>query len=92
MGFRVTEEQPGRFLIVDAGGLRLCVDAADGSHAAGSSDPIIGFHVFSLEAAVESLAARSVHIVERVPAVGGRSARAQIREPDGRLVVLTEGD
>jgi catechol 2,3-dioxygenase-like lactoylglutathione lyase family enzyme len=27
LGFRVTEESPSEFFIVDAGGLRLCVDA-----------------------------------------------------------------
>src|SRR5881397_354837 len=30
LGFPVTEEEPGQFFIVDAGGLRLCVDLADG--------------------------------------------------------------
>jgi catechol 2,3-dioxygenase-like lactoylglutathione lyase family enzyme len=29
LGFEVSEENPGEFFIVNAGGLRLCVDLAD---------------------------------------------------------------
>jgi len=41
LGFRVTEEEACRFFIVDAGGLRLCIDVADDDiHTPGSTDPV----------------------------------------------------
>src|SRR5260370_27513554 len=41
LGFEISEENPGEFFIVNAGGLRLCVDLADGDvHVAGGSHPV----------------------------------------------------
>ena len=92
LGFPVTEEDPGHFFIVDAGGLRLCVDLADGDvHRSGGTDPVIGLKVGSLEMALEELSRRGVK-PERGPFAGRHGRYAYLRDPDGRIVILTEGD
>ena len=46
LGFEISEENPGKFFMVDAGGLRLCIDLADDDvHVAGGKDPVIGLRV-----------------------------------------------
>src|SRR2546426_7570634 len=58
LGFPIIEEREGDYFIVDAGGLRLCVDAADGDlHRSGGSDPVIGVKDASVRDAPEKLAA-----------------------------------
>lgn len=90
--FPVTEEKPGDYFIVNAGGLRVCVDLADGkTHKTGSSDPVIGLKVTSVEEALEQLAPFGVVAFDS-PAPGSGRAYAQIKDPDGRTVVLTESD
>jgi catechol 2,3-dioxygenase-like lactoylglutathione lyase family enzyme len=91
LGFPVTEEQVGRFFIVNAGGLRLCVDLADETHQAGSSDPIIGFEVTSLQPTLDALAKQGIKR-ECEPVATTKGAWTEIRDPDGRIVILTEGD
>ena len=92
LGFAVTEEEPDQFFIVDAGGLRLCVDRADGdAHRTGSSDPVLGFHVESLDECLAGLRDRGVRAV-RGPEKGDRGRWASILDPDGRTVILTESD
>ncbi|HEY3227054.1 MAG TPA: VOC family protein [Planctomycetota bacterium] len=92
LGLSVTEEEAGRYFIVDAGGLRLCVDTEDGDiHKAGSTDPVIGLKVSSLEKTLRALEKRGVR-PSKGPVAGRRGAWAVIRDPDGRAVVLTEAD
>lgn len=92
LGCRVTEEEPGGHLIVDAGGLRLCIDLEDGDlHRAGGSDPVVGLKVTDLTATLRALASRGLP-AERGPLPGTRGAWALLRDPDGRGVVLTEAD
>jgi catechol 2,3-dioxygenase-like lactoylglutathione lyase family enzyme len=92
LGFEVSEEDPGEFFIVNAGGLRLCVDLADGDiHVAGGKDPVIGLKVDSVPETLAMLAARGV-AVPRKAISGHRGSYAVIRDPDGRAVILTEGD
>ena len=92
LGFPVTEEQTGHFFIVDAGGLRLCVDIADGDvHRAGGTDPVIGLKVGSLHKALEELSRRGV-TPDRGPLAGSRGPYAHLRDPDGRIVIVTESD
>jgi catechol 2,3-dioxygenase-like lactoylglutathione lyase family enzyme len=88
----VTQEQPGEFFIVDVGGLRLCVDLADGkAHIAGSTDPTIGLKVRSVAHALQALAqqgfAQNPEVVH-----AARGSYAIIHDPDGRAVILTEAD
>ncbi len=90
--FPVTEEKPGDYFIVNAGGLRLCVDLADGeTHKAGSSDPVIGLKVTSVKEALKELAPFGI-IAFGSAAPGSGRAYAQIKDPDGRTVILTESD
>jgi catechol 2,3-dioxygenase-like lactoylglutathione lyase family enzyme len=92
MGFSVTEEEPGHFFIVDAGGLRLCVDTADGAiHVPGGTDPVVGLKVASLERTLALLRERGLR-PDQEPTPGTRGAYALLRDPDGRPVVLTEAD
>ena len=94
LGFRVTEEKPGVYFIVDAGGLRLCVDTpdADGEiHRLGGSDPVLGFKVRSVAEALARLSERGVPPF-RGPVSGERGCWASVRDPDGRTVILTEAD
>ncbi|MBI4575765.1 MAG: VOC family protein [Planctomycetes bacterium] len=92
LGLPVKEEEPGHYFIVDAGGLRLCVDTEDGDlHRPGGTDPVIGFRVASLERTLAILAMRRV-LPERGPITSRRGNWAMLRDPDGRPVVLSESD
>ena len=92
LGFPVTEDKPGHFFMVDAGGLRLCVDLEDGdTHKPGGGDPVIGFKAHSVAEVLESLKRRGID-PERGPVVGPRGAYAHVRDPDGHTVILTEAD
>jgi predicted enzyme related to lactoylglutathione lyase len=92
LGFSVSEEDPGEFFIIDAGGLRLCVDLADGEiHVAGGKDPVIGLKVDSISETLAALAARGVAVPTETTS-GPRGSYAVLRDPDGRAVILTEAD
>lgn len=92
LGCAITEDRPGEFFIVDAGGRRLCIDRPDGRvHRAGGSDPTIGLKVESVDAALDALAA---HGWEGRPQTvqAGSGRYAVIHDPDGHAVILTESD
>jgi len=92
LGFRVTEECQRDFFIVDAGGLRLCVDHADGEiHVPGGTDPVIGMKVASLDRTLNALAGRGIQCADG-PVRGDRGRYAVLRDPDGRPLILTEAD
>jgi len=92
LGFSISEEEPSHFFIVDAGGLRLCVDLDDGDiHLAGGTDPVIGLQVRSLSETLAALKDRGV-CPERGPLNSRRASYAIIRDPDGRAVIVTETD
>ena len=90
LGFLVTEERPGQYFIVDAGGLRLWIDLNDSDEKlVKGSDPGIGLKVRSVKMVLDSLAARGV--TENVePLAAHTGLYAIIHDPDGRAVVLTE--
>ncbi len=91
LGFSVTEEKAGHFFIIDAGGLRLCVDLADDEiHKVGGSDPVIGLKVQSVSEALRRLASRGIQAESTSDT--GRGNYATIRDPDGRAVIITESD
>ena len=91
LGFPITEEAVGQFFIVDAGGLRLCIDRADGEiHKPGGSDPTIGLKVRSISDVLPRLA--SMGIEAELSELPGRRTYAVIRDPDGRAVIITESD
>jgi catechol 2,3-dioxygenase-like lactoylglutathione lyase family enzyme len=79
LGFQVTEEETGHFFIVDAGGLRLCIDLADDDiHKPGSTDPVIGLKVKSVRNILEDLAKRG-HTADRSPAGGANTPSSETR-------------
>src|SRR5215831_3840807 len=89
LGFPIREEKRGEFFIVDAGGLRLCVDRADGDiHVAGGKDPVIGLKVDSVRQTLAALAERGV-AVPTEPMRAEKGSYAVIRDPEGRAVILT---
>ena len=91
LGFTITEAAVGQFFIVDAGGLRLCIDLADGEiHEPGGTDPTIGLKVRSIADVLSRLA--SLGIETELNNVPGRGKYAVIRDPDGRAVIITESD
>ena|SRR5438034_1486871 len=92
LGFAVTEERPTEFFIVDVGGLRLCVDLADGElHSTGSTDPVLGLKVRSVQHVLATLAERGV-VQDSPIQSAARGSYAVIRDPDGRAIVVTEAD
>lgn len=92
LGFEVSEEKQGEFFIVNAGGLRLCIDLADGDvHISGGKDPVIGLKVDSVQKTLAALAARGVAVPEDQISVQ-RGSYAVVRDPDGRAVIPTETD
>jgi catechol 2,3-dioxygenase-like lactoylglutathione lyase family enzyme len=92
LGFRVTEESPSEFFIVDAGGLRLCVDGPDDEiHFTGSTDPVVGLKVRSLAETLRMLKGRGIR-ENADQASSDKHRYAIIHDPDGRAVVLTEAD
>ena len=78
--------------MVDAGGLRLCVDREDGEdHRTGGGDPVIGLLVRDVAATLSALAARGV-VADQGPVAGTRGAWARLRDPDGHTLVITEAE
>lgn len=78
------------YLMVDAGGVRLCFDLQNGDdHQQPGPDPVIGLKVKNLDEALETLSNRGV------VALGGpfddhHGRWAKLLDPDGRAVILTE--
>ncbi len=92
LGFMVNDEQAGEFFVVDAGGVPLRVDRVDGdTHRIGSTDPVITFKVASVAETLEELATRDVY-AHRGPRQESGGTYAELRDPDGRAVILTEAD
>lgn len=92
LGCRVVRQKRGDFLMVDAGGVRLCLDREDGAtHRLGGFDPVIGLKVGSLARSLAVLRRRGIEPV-RGPVTTRRGSYAELRDPEGRTVVLTEAD
>jgi len=92
LGLPVIKEEEGHYFTVDAGGVRLCIDLADGElHKPGSTDPVVGLKVADLHAALAALAERGVRPVKG-PVPAGKGLYAVLRDPDDHHVVVTEFD
>jgi len=90
LGLTVSDEEPGRFFVVDAGGVPLRVDQVDGDvHRVGSTDPVVTFKVASVAETLADLATRDVYAYRGPHPVAGGSY-AELRDPEGRAVILTE--
>jgi catechol 2,3-dioxygenase-like lactoylglutathione lyase family enzyme len=92
LGLPVLREEEGHFFMVDAGGVRLCLDLADGDlHRPGSSDPVVGLKVGDLDPALVALKERGLQPF-RGPVLTGKGRYAVFHDPDGHPVVVTEFD
>ncbi|MHC5012833.1 MAG: VOC family protein, partial [Planctomycetota bacterium] len=92
LGLSLLEQEPGGDFIVDAGGLRLCIDYREaGMETPRRTDPVIGLKVQDVAAVLSGLERSGVR-AERGPERGRRGRWALIRDPDGHAVVLTEAD
>lgn len=88
--FPVIDEEPGHHFVVEAGTLRLRVNVADGDvHRPGNTDPIIAFEVSSLDDTLQALAAREIY-PHRGPQSCPLGLCAELRDPDGRAILLAE--
>src|SRR5438105_3788068 len=74
LGCSIDQERPGEFLMVDAGGVRLCFDLPDGEvHRLPSNpDTVIGLHVESLESLLVVLNTFGIPILEGPKGTAGR--------------------
>jgi catechol 2,3-dioxygenase-like lactoylglutathione lyase family enzyme len=90
LGFTVNDEEAGRFFVVDAGGVPLRVDQVDGDvHRVGSTDPVVAFKVASVAETLADLATRDVYAY-RGPRTDPNGNYAELHDPEGRAVILTE--
>lgn len=91
LGFRILDEQAGKFFMVDAGGLRLCIDREETEmYRVKGVDPTLGFKVRSLHETVRALRMRGVAV--GTPVAVPRGAYAELHDPDGHTIVVTEFD
>ena len=92
LGLPVIEENAGDFFMLDAGGVRMCVDREDGDlRKAEGSDPSIGLKVSSLDPVMKTLRERGLE-PERGPVKTPKGSYAVYRDPDGRAVIVSEVD
>jgi hypothetical protein len=87
----ILEEREGEYFIVDAGGLKLCVDIDGRREGDVASDPVIAFKIASVRDVVAMLRTRGVSVV-KVDTSEDNGTWAEIRDPDGRPILLTESD
>jgi hypothetical protein len=84
----IREEQT--FFMIDAGGTRLCFDLPDGNaHTVPGQDPVIGLRVKDLQRVLAELKGAGVE-ASAGPFDAVRGRWAELRDPDGRKVILTE--
>jgi len=89
LGFPIVREDEN-YLMVDAGGVRLCFDLPNGdAHSAPGSDGVIGLKVKDLDATLAALGSRGVGTVAG-PFDDDHGKWAKLLDPDGRSVILTE--
>jgi len=92
LGLPVLREEEGHSFVVDAGGIRLCIDLADGDlHKPGSTDPVVGLLVKDVNDTLAALAKKGVR-PKRGPVPAGKGLYAVLEDPDGHPVVVTEFD
>jgi catechol 2,3-dioxygenase-like lactoylglutathione lyase family enzyme len=89
LGCAVVREDKN-YLMVDAGGVRLCFDLPNGDdHQQPGSDPVIGLKVKDLDAALEALSNSGIRAIAG-PFDDRHGKWAKLLDPDGRTVILTE--
>jgi catechol 2,3-dioxygenase-like lactoylglutathione lyase family enzyme len=88
LGLRLEQEEPGAFLLLNAGTFRLCIDAADAAHPARGGGAKLVFRVRNVARTARELEARGVgyecHTGRRV------GDYLETSDPDGYRLVFTE--
>ena len=88
LGFAVVKEEPGRFVMINAGTFRLCIDRADEVHPARGGGATVTFRVRNLSRTAKELEARGVgYEAFTGPRVGDY---LETSDPDGYRLVFAE--
>lgn len=88
LGFSVLKEEKDRFVMVNAGTFRLCIDRADGAHPAKGGGASLLFRVRNLAKTAKELDARGVgYETFTGPRVGDY---LETSDPDGYRIVFAE--
>jgi predicted enzyme related to lactoylglutathione lyase len=87
----VVEEREGEYVIVDAGGLKVCVDVDPERDGEAGNDPVLAFKVASVGDVIAALRGHGVSVV-KVDVSAENGKWVEIRDPDGRTLLLTEPD
>jgi len=87
LGLAVKDEEPGRYVMVGAGSLHLCLDVEDEEQAALGGGATLIFQVRDVDRTAQDLDERGV-ACERRRGRGGDYL--EVRDPEGYLLVFTE--
>jgi catechol 2,3-dioxygenase-like lactoylglutathione lyase family enzyme len=88
LGFSVLKEEPDRFVMVNAGTIRLCIDRADHAHPAKGGGASLLFKVKNLAKTAKELDARGVGYETFTGARVGDYLETS--DPDGYRIVFAE--
>lgn len=88
LGFRVVEEDGRSYFKVDAGGVKLHVDAEGAHSPLQAAEPRLLFHTRELAARCTSL--RDLGVSVDGPHATGDGVRAYLSDPDGHPIILLE--
>jgi catechol 2,3-dioxygenase-like lactoylglutathione lyase family enzyme len=83
-GFRVVDEHAGRSFVVDAGGVKLHVDAEGARSPLTAAEPRLVFNTHKLAERCMELRDAGVSVE------GPRDGRAELSDPDGHPITLLE--
>jgi len=88
LGFSVLKEEADRFVMVNAGTFRLCIDRADGPHPAKGGGAALTFRVRNVAKTAKELDARGVAYESFTgPRIGDY---LETSDPDGYRIVFAE--
>jgi catechol 2,3-dioxygenase-like lactoylglutathione lyase family enzyme len=88
LGFAVLREEPDRFVMINAGTIRLCIDRADDAHKAKGGGASLLFRVRNLAKTAKELDARGVGYETFTGARVGDWLETS--DPDGYRIVFAE--
>ena len=88
LGFSVLDERPGKFVMVNVGTFRLCIDRADEAHPAKGGGASLVFRVRNISKTAKELESRGVGYESFTgPRVGDY---LETSDPDGYRIVFAE--
>jgi catechol 2,3-dioxygenase-like lactoylglutathione lyase family enzyme len=86
LGLAVRDEEPGRYVMVSAGSLHLCLDVEDEDQPARAGGATLIFQVRDVDGTADVLNTRGVAYQRR----RGGGDYLEVRDPEGYLLVFTE--